>query len=254
MSIESPASPLPPSRWRSFRLRHPLASFFCLVAVALLPVACGLAGDKPSTSAPGGINDSNALWDACMERGIAIDDWSTEKLRKLANDLIEGRKSLLDATTEEEWINKENGQMKLELESNCAEKADALRQSANRADQEIKQSSSDCDDCLSIRQLSEEYEANSFSTDQRYSGTRHNFGGTVESIDQEPSVPPKPIVRVRSDGGRITFRFGWDEDYSWVLELSKGDWVKANCEISSIGSTWTSNDTVPFLKDCTETD
>ena len=254
MPIESPTSPLPPFRRYSFRLRYPLASLFCLVVVVVLPIACGLASDKPRTSAPGGINDSDALWDACQERIGAIFDWRTERLKVLAKDLIDGRKSLLDATAEEERINKEQGQMVLELESNCAEKDDALRQLADRATREIKQSSSDCDDCLSIRQLNEEYEANSFATDQRYRGTRHNFEGTVESIDQEPSVPPKPLVRVQSDGARITFRFGWDEDYSWVLRLSKGDWVKANCRVSSIGTPWGSggDKVVPFLDECTK--
>lgn len=92
-----------------------------------------------------------------------------------------------------------------------------------------ERSSSGCGNCLSMRQLNEEYEANSFATQQKYRGTRHNFEGTVESIDQEPSVPPKPLIRARSGGETITFSFGWDEDYSWVLALSKGDWVKVNC-------------------------
>ena len=173
----------------------------------------------------------------------------------MAKDLIDGRKSLLEVTPEEERINKESGQMILDLETNCAEKAEELRQLADRSDQEDR-SSSDCDDCLSLRKLAEEFEANSFATEQRYRFTRHSFGGEVESIEQEPSVPPKPIVRVRSDGARITFRFGWDEDYSWVLRLSKGDWVKANCEIRSIGIPWGSGSdkVVPFLDECTKAD
>lgn len=254
MSTESLTSPFPLSHRLVLCPRYSLASFFCLVLVTILLVACGDASGKPSTSAPGGFNDPDALWYACMQRETEINDWTTAKLWELANDLIEDRKSLVDVTAEEERINRENGQMKLDLESNCAETDEELQLSAHRSDQESR-SSSDCDDCLSIRQLNEEYEANSFATQQKYRGTRHNFHGTVESIDQEPSVPPKPLVRVKSDGVRITFRFGWDEDYRWVLALSKGDWVKANCRITTVSNIWASDDAiVPSLDECTEAD
>ena len=247
------SSPLSFHRRSLFPQLLALLLAICVAATSLS--ACGVAGDKPSTSAPGGISDPDALSDACAERMIAIFDWTTERLEVLAKDLIDGRKSLVDVTPEEERINKESGQMVMDLESNCAERAEELRQLADRSDQESR-SSSDCDDCLSVRQLAEEFEANSFATEQRYRNTRHNFGGEVESIDREPSVPPKPLVRVRSDGARITFRFGWDEDYSWVLRLSKGDWVKANCKVSSIGTPWGSGSdkVIPFLDECTKAD
>ena len=60
---------------------------------------------------------------------------------------------------------------------------------------------------------------------------------------------------MNSGGAKITFRFGWDEDYSWVLALNKGDWVKANCRIRSAHNIWASGNTVtPSLGECTKAD
>ena len=162
--------------------------------------------------------------------------------------------ALVDATAEQERVEKEAGQMRWDLEANCHARADELRRSGSNSGREGRSPSS-CDDCLSIRQLNEEYEANQFATRQRYRGTRHNFEGTVESIDQEPSVPPKPLIRVRSGGARITFSFDWGEDYGWVFALIKGDWVKMNCRIRTVHNIWASGDTVsPSLEDCTKAD
>ena len=139
-----------------------------------------------------------------MERSVEIVDWTGERLRKVASDLIEGRKSLVEATSDEERINREEGQMMMALETNCGKRAEELSQLAGRATRESEQSPSDCDDCFSVRQLNEEYEANSFATELRYRNTRHDFKAEqVEAVDQEPSVPPKPIIRVRVDGGEV---------------------------------------------------
>lgn len=230
------------------------AAFSVAILAAMLLLACGLVSGKPSTSAPKGFDDPDALLRACNERFSEIDDWERTKSKELDDAFFQGRKDFLDAAVEQEQVWEEAGRMRSELDFNCADRANELRQSATGSD-ERGRSSRDCDDCLSIRQLNEEYKANSFATQQKYRGTRHNFGGTVESIDQEPSVPPKPLVRVRSDGAKITFRFGWDENYSWALELNRGDWVKANCKINRVGTNWASGDTViPFLDECTEAD
>ena len=230
------------------------AAFSVAIIATVLLLACGIVSGKPSTSAPGGINDPDELWDACNERFSEIDDWARTKSEELDDDFFQGRKDFLDAATEQKQVLEDAGRMRSELDANCAEKADELRQAATNSDEE-RRSSRNCDDCLSIRQLNEDYEANSFATDQAYWGTRHNFGGTVESVDQEPSVPPKPLVRVRSDGARITFRFGWDDDYSWALDVRKGDWVKANCRITRVGTSWSSGNTViPFLDECVKAD
>ena len=183
-----------------------------------------------------------------------INDWELEKFEELESDLMEGRKPVPDVTIGQERVAKEAGQMRWDLEANCVTRANKLRQSGSNSDKE-ERSSSGCGNCLSMRRLNEEYEANSFATQQKYRGTRHNFEGTVESIDQEPSVPPKPLIRARSGKVRITFRFGWDEDYSWVLALSKGDWVKVNCQIRSADKPWASSDAViPSLDECTKAD
>ena len=226
-----------------------------LLLTALVLLSCGVLEDSPDTSAPGGVSNSDELWDACMDREMAIFDWRTEKLKVLAKDLIEGRQSLPDVMPEEERINKESERMITDLETNCAERAEEIRQLADRAEQE-KKSTSDCDDCLSIRQLNEEYEANSFVAEQKYTRTRHNFGGKVESIGRDVLNPSKPLVRVQADGATLAFRLGKDEDDGWALALSKGDWVKANCLITSIHVTWTSGSyqMVPSLHGCTQAD
>lgn len=241
------------SPWRSL-YSQPLALFLTIFVAATLLVACGIADSKPSTSPPGGVDDPEELRQACDERIASIWDWKNEKSDARWIDILDGNLTVEEGNEEEGRLIGEVQEMVKELERNCDARAEELRQSANRSNGE-RRSSSDCDDCLSIRQLNEEYEANSFATNQRYKGTRHNFGGTVESIDQEPSVPPKPLVRVSSGGAKITFRFGWDEDYSWVLALSKGDWVKANCRISIVDNIWASGNTVtPFLDECTKAD
>ena len=196
----------------------------------------------------GGVDDPEELRQACDELLASIYDWKNEKSDATWSDIVEENMTVEEGNEEEGRLIREMQEMVGELQRNCDAKVEELLRSDDESD-------SNCDDCLSIRQLNEEYEANSFATNQRYKGTRHNFGGTVESIDQEPSVPPKPLVRVRSDGAKITFRFGWDEDYSWVLELSKGDWVKANCRIRSVDNIWSSGNTVtPSLDECTKAD
>ena len=66
-------------------------------------------------------------------------------------------------------------------------------------------------------------------------GKRHNFTGTVDSVDNDYSVPPKPLVRIKSGGSTIALRFDWGGDHSWITALSKGDRVRANCVVSSLG-------------------
>ena len=70
-------------------------------------------------------------------------------------------------------------------------------------------------------------------------------------MERDLSVPPKPLVRVRSGRAEIVFTFDWGEEYGWVMELNKGDPVKANCEIANIGdSFWAPNVITPSLREC----
>ena len=246
--------------WLIPRLRQP-TSVLSQAALITAVVACGMIGGKPSTSAPGGIDDPAEMQQACAERQTAIDEWERDKLRGLDDDFFEGRKEFFEAEGEQKRVIEEAEAMRWDLGLDCTKKSYELSQSggdsnsSNGSDGD-KRSSSGCSDCLSVRQLAEEYEANSFSAQQRYVGTRHTFQGTVESVDQEPSIPPKPVIRVRSDGGTISLRFDWGEDYSWVMALSKGDPVRASCKIRNLGTRFgsSSNAVIPSLDECVEAD
>lgn len=111
----------------------------------------------------------------------------------------------------------------------------------------------DCLDCVTASQLAEEYEANSIRAREKYVGKRHNFAGEVQSIENDLSVPPKPLVRIKSGGDDLALRFDWDGDHSWVTELSKGDRVRANCVITRLGpNIFQGGKVIPSLEQCTQ--
>ena len=112
-------------------LRSVVLSIAILAAALLL--ACGLASGKPSTSAPEGFNNPDELLIACGELSEAISDWERAELRtkiqEQDDDIVQGRKSWEEATAELEQIQGEAGRMKDELDADCAERAEELRQS-----------------------------------------------------------------------------------------------------------------------------
>ena len=70
---------------------------FALLLILLLMAAflsCGVVGGKPSTSAPGGIDNPDELLRACSERDREIDEWKRREERKLEDDFIEEGKSI----------------------------------------------------------------------------------------------------------------------------------------------------------------
>ena len=175
MSVKTQSVPPSARICSSHRILRSIA-FLSVILIATLLLACGIVSGKPSTSAPGGIDDPDEFLRACNERFSEIDDWERTKSKELDDDFLRGRKNFLDAATEQEQVWEDARRMRSELDANCAEKADELRQAAANSDEE-KRPSRNCDDCLSIRDLNEEHEANSFVTEQKYRGARHNFGG-----------------------------------------------------------------------------
>lgn len=113
--------------------------------------------------------------------------------------------------------------------------------------------SSGCDDCLNIDDLFDEYRANSYSAKQKYRGTRHNFSGVVEAVDQDSAVPPRPLVRLKSSGEYIVFKFDWGENYDWISKLRKGDKATANCRIARLDhNLFDPEDITLYLEKCTQ--
>ena len=234
---------------------------FCLVVLLLLALptlllSCNVVSGKPSASVPGGVDSVSELSRACSERLSAIRAWEAEKQAKVDEDFFSGEKRGLESLAEAERVSEEADDMRRELMENCREREEEIAESASGPESGARQASR-CGDCFSVSRLSEQYEANAYATALRYGGTRHNFGGIVESVDREPSVPPKPLIRVvAEDGARLTFRFDWDGDYGWVSGLKKGDWVKVNCEMGSLGTSWEvrSGTVTPYLSGCTKVD
>ena len=110
---------------------------------------------------------------------------------------------------------------------------------------------SECEDCLTVSQLAEEYEANSLRARQEYVGKRRDFVGKVESVERDRSVPPKPLIRLKSGGDDLVVRFDWADDYSWVADLNKGDQIMVNCVITSLGpNPFQGNKVTPSLDQC----
>ena len=111
---------------------------------------------------------------------------------------------------------------------------------------------SDCEDCVTVRQLAKEYEANSLRARQEYVGKRHDFSGTVENVENDYAVPPRPLIRMKSGGVRLVVRFDWGDDHSWVTDLNKGDQIMVNCVITNLRPTpFQNNKVIPFLDKCT---
>ena len=111
---------------------------------------------------------------------------------------------------------------------------------------------SECEDCLTVSQLAEEYEANSLRARQEYVGKRRDFAGEVESVERDRSVPPKPLIRLKSGGDDLVVRFDWGDDYSWVTDLNKGHQIMVNCVITSLGpNPFQGNKVTPSLDQCT---
>ena len=91
---------------------------------------------------------------------------------------------------------------------------------------------------VSVNQIKQEIESNSFAAKQKYEGTRRFFDGTVMGIYPSPT------------GARIEIRVGGEYDYSgetlryeldrgvdptWISGLNKGDTLQVDCKIEDVG-------------------
>ena len=92
----------------------------------------------------------------------------------------------------------------------------------------------DCQDCITIGEIIEDYQANSIRAERLHVGKRYNIAGKIESITEDWAVPPRPLVRVKSGGKRGSLTFSWDGDHEWLLEYSKGDYILANCRVTGL--------------------
>ena len=101
-----------------------LSYVFTILLVGVI-LACNGLGGKPSTSAPGG-DDYNDVIYACGDKEDKIDEWEESQLRKVEDDFIDGKTTLLRAGVETERIEEEARELVLELRDNCQEKLDEI--------------------------------------------------------------------------------------------------------------------------------
>ena len=96
-----------------------LALFLMLTMIAC--DAVGGLGGKPNTSAPN-TDDINEVFAVCSERQDAIDDWENQEERRVEDDFVDGKTTLLRAGVEYERIEEEAREMRGELDDNCQDR------------------------------------------------------------------------------------------------------------------------------------
>ncbi len=92
-----------------------------LILTAIACDAVGGLGGKPNTSAPN-TDDINEVFAVCSERQDVINDWEDQEERKVEDDFIDGKTTLLRAGVEYERIEEEAREMRAELENNCQDR------------------------------------------------------------------------------------------------------------------------------------
>ena len=98
------------------------AAAFLLLLLSLL--ACGvLPSGKPNPSAPRGAGEGE-LGEVCQETRQEIDEWEREERRKLEDDIVEGKVTLLGVAIMAERIEEEANEMTDELSDVCGDEYD----------------------------------------------------------------------------------------------------------------------------------
>ena len=113
------------SRRPEFHFRQLVALLAWGVLATAALTACDLTNIKPSTSAPGGVDNISDLWAACHERDDAITEWAEKRQHKVTEDVADRKITFLRAALEYERITEESKSLKAQLWNNCEAKADA---------------------------------------------------------------------------------------------------------------------------------
>ena len=83
-------------------------------------------GGRPSTDAPN-TDDMSDLLTECRDRERVIDSWEDDEERRVSDDVIDGKITLLRAGVEYERIEEDARDMRRKLDANCQAKVNELK-------------------------------------------------------------------------------------------------------------------------------
>lgn len=115
------------SRRPNFRFRWPTTFLPWALLIAGALIACGIVSGKPSTSAPGSVENLSEFWEACEDREDAIDEWAEKEEISVTEDFADGKITFLRAGIEYERIEEEADALRDELRDNCEAKVNEAK-------------------------------------------------------------------------------------------------------------------------------
>ena len=132
----------------------------------------------------------------------------------------------------------------------------------------------DCQDCIGLRTLMDEYEANPLRSQEEYLGRRMDVGGTIYGIERQPNskyigddlvvgidlgITIKDQHLFTGDTVKIplvaALRFRDTDKNAWVLQKNKGERILASCIMAHFSERPTLKGKVygiPILNQCKE--
>ena len=125
--------------------------------------------------------------------------------------------------------------------------------------------SSACPECIALKTMVQEYDANRLRAESKYPGRRFDVTGKIADIGEDRRN--RPLIEVEVGVKARDFSLVTAEEYEyqvttvmpfegwsdWIIEKSKGDSVEANCLVTGFKEVWSLTDKtywVPRLDEC----